>query len=348
MCASGPAPGGALPLAVTQGDPAGIGPEVALKAFLVDPEPLRLHIGDPDLYRWTGERLGLPVRVAEVCSPEEVSGEGGVRFWVLPTRSRLDLERLRFGRADAANAGVTLESIRQATELALQGRVAALVTPPINKSVFHAAGIRVPGHTELLGELTGSPHPVMMLTGGGLRVVPATIHIALAAVPGSLSREHLQRVVETTWLALRRDFGVDRPRVALAGLNPHAGEGGAFGDEESRIIVPVRETMAGRYGEGSVFGPLPADTLFHARAREGYDAVVCMYHDQALIPLKMLAFGEAVNVTLGLPVVRTSVDHGTAYDLAGRGVADPASLVAALDLARRMAGRRLVAGVLPT
>ncbi|MBF0626268.1 MAG: 4-hydroxythreonine-4-phosphate dehydrogenase PdxA [Magnetococcales bacterium] len=330
-------------IAITMGDPAGVGPEILLKALAT---PLRrggpryLFVGDPAVLSWTAHRLGLPLTGQPVATPEEAARLPAGCAGLLATTARVPLERLQFGHPDPALGPATLESIRTAARLALEGRVSAVVTPPINKAVLQAAGCTLPGHTEILADCCGVAHPVMMLAGGGLRVVPMTIHQSLASVPPDITPDRLTRTLATVHQALRVEFGLRAPRLVVAGLNPHAGEGGAFGDEEARVIAPVVAELARRWGAESLRGPLPADTLFHAAARRTCDAVVCMYHDQALIPLKMLAFGRAVNITLGLPIVRTSVDHGTAYDIAGSNRADHRSLLAALALAERLVRNR--------
>jgi 4-hydroxythreonine-4-phosphate dehydrogenase len=229
--------------------------------------------------------------------------------------------------------------IERAVRLVMLGKAAAICTAPINKKALKdGAGFDFPGHTEFLAHLAGVDRVVMMLACPDLRVVPATIHIALSEVPSALTAELLEAVIRVTHAGLVRDFGIAKPRLAVAGLNPHAGEGGAMGHEELDWIAPLVNRMA---AEGmQIRGPVSADTMFHAAARKGYDAAICMYHDQALIPIKTIDFAGGVNVTLGLPFVRTSPDHGTAHDIAGLGVADPSSLVAALRLAREMAARR--------
>ncbi|MBF0425406.1 MAG: 4-hydroxythreonine-4-phosphate dehydrogenase PdxA [Magnetococcales bacterium] len=327
------------------GDPAGVGPEVILKAFAARTRtlprgPRWLFVGDPQVLTWSARRLDLPLIGQVVNSPEEAHQLPMHLPGLLATGVDVALEALQFGTPDPRQAAAVVASVKTACRLALAGRVAAVVTPPLHKGVLHAAGYSIPGHTELLAHCTGVERAVMMLVGRGLRVVPATIHQSLASVATTLDRPLLWHILTTTLAALRRDFGLAEPRLAVAGLNPHAGEAGSFGDEEQRWIAPLCAELAASHPPGSVRGPLPADTLFHARARSTYDAVVCMYHDQALIPLKMLAFGRAVNVTLGLPIVRTSVDHGTAFDIAGRGIADPGSLMAALSLAARMVRQR--------
>ncbi|MBF0184700.1 MAG: 4-hydroxythreonine-4-phosphate dehydrogenase PdxA [Magnetococcales bacterium] len=332
-------------LAVTMGDPVGIGPEVALKGFLADRQK-RLHIGDPLVYRRTAEHLQISVPMREVASPEEARQADGDDFLILPTEHRVsqfaeEKSAIPFARPQPAHAAATMESILSACRMAVAGRVDGVVTPPINKSVLHSAGYDVPGHTELLAHCAGIAYPVMMLAGEGLRVVPVTIHQSLRSVAETLTFDLLEKTFLITYEALQRDFAIAAPRIMVAGLNPHAGEQGAFGHEEQEIILPVCRKLAQEMPAGVVLGPLPADTLFHPQARLGYDAILCMYHDQALIPLKMLAFGRAVNITLGLPIVRTSVDHGTAYPIAGQGKADPTSFQLAIQLARQLADNRL-------
>ena len=246
------------------------------------------------------------------------------------------------GRPDPANGRAVLASIDRAVALTLAGATTALVTNPIHKGVLYRAGFRHPGHTEYLGALVGSATPVMMLEGGGLRVVPVTCHLSVRQALAALTTEAILLWGRITAAALIRDFGIARPRLAVAGLNPHAGENGAMGDEEQTIIAPA---IAALKAEGiAVTGPHPPDTLFHEQARSRYDAVLCMLHDQALIPLKTLAFDSGVNITLGLPIVRTSPDHGTAFDLAGTGSASPTSLIAALATAMRLAASRAAHG----
>ncbi|MBF0153430.1 MAG: 4-hydroxythreonine-4-phosphate dehydrogenase PdxA [Magnetococcales bacterium] len=332
-------------LAITMGDPAGVGPEILLKTFAARAQrqlrgPRWLFVGDPQVLTWTARRLEIPCIGQLVATPEEARDLPRHLPGLLATNKRISPEYLQFGVANPRHAAAVVESIEMACRLALAGRVDAVVTPPIHKGVLHAAGHAIPGHTELLARCTGAEQAVMMLVGRGLRVVLATIHQSLASVATTLDEPLLTRIITTTLAALPQDFGLAQPRLAVTGLNPHAGENGAFGLEEQRLIAPVCASLAERYPPGTLRGPLPADTLFHPQARRTYDAVVCMYHDQALIPLKMLAFGRAVNVTLGLPIVRTSVDHGTAFDIAGRGLADAGSLIAALALAARMVRQR--------
>ena len=242
------------------------------------------------------------------------------------------------GRPDRANAAATIASIERAVRLAQAGEASAVVTNPISKAVLYAAGFPHPGHTEFLGALTDCAHPVMMLANDFLRVVPVTVHVSLRAALDGLTAAVIVDTARIAARALRDQFGIASPWLAVAGLNPHAGEGGAMGDEEARIIAPA---VAALRDEGiAVTGPHPPDTMFTPAARAGYDAAICMYHDQALIPLKTLDMASGVNVTLGLPIIRTSPDHGTAFDIAGQGRADPASLIAALRLAATLAGRR--------
>ena len=326
-------------LALTQGDPAGIGPELALAAWWQREErgiPPFAYLGDIAILSRLAEQLGLPVPLRGVTWDEaEASFATALPVIELEQRSQAQA-----GLPDPANAAGVIEAIERGVDAVEAGRATALVTNPIAKSVLYAAGFQHPGHTEFLAELAGrgrdaTPQPVMMIWSEELAVIPVTIHIPLEAVPGQLTTE---LIVETGRIAaadLKRRFGVARPRLALCGLNPHAGEGGALGKEDGAIVVPAVEQLRALGIEAS--GPYPADTLFHARARAGYDVALGMYHDQALIPIKTIAFDEGVNVTLGLPFIRTSPDHGTAFDIAGQGIARPDSLCAALRLAARMA-----------
>ncbi|MSP81685.1 MAG: 4-hydroxythreonine-4-phosphate dehydrogenase PdxA [Alphaproteobacteria bacterium] len=327
-----------LPLAVTMGEPAGIGGELTLKAWAersADLPPF-FAIDDPTRLAGLNDRLGLGVPIQVIGGPEETAAVFPRALPVLPLALRKPAVP---GRLDAANAPAVIEAIDRAVALASGGRAAAVVTHPIHKKVLMDSGFRHPGHTEYLASLAGDGfEAVMMLTCPGLRVVPLTVHLPLARVAAGLDRGAVERTGRIILAALRRDFGVAAPRLAVAGLNPHAGEGGALGREEIEIIAPAVATLR---GEGhDVRDPAPADSLFHAEARARYDAVLCMYHDQALIPLKTIDFAGGVNVTLGLPFVRTSPDHGTALDIAGRGVAFATSFVAALHQAAAIAARR--------
>ncbi|MBF0195100.1 MAG: 4-hydroxythreonine-4-phosphate dehydrogenase PdxA [Magnetococcales bacterium] len=314
-------------IAITQGDPVGIGPEVTIKGF--NPETRCIHIGDATLYKDTAKFLGCTIPMECVETIEEAAALPSNIFAILPPKD----EQQNIVTGDAST---TVESIRFACQLAQSGQVQAMVTPPINKAAIHKAGYNFPGHTEMLADYTDVKYPVMMLASKGLRVVPATIHQALADVPKNLTRELLEKIIRTTYKAMQLDFAIKKPRITIAALNPHAGENGAFGREELDFISPLCQELQNELSSkntGEIRGPLPADTLFHDAARKQYDAVICMYHDQALIPLKMLGFGHAVNITLGLPIVRTSVDHGTAYNIAGKGVADATSFMQAVRLA---------------
>lgn len=326
-------------LALTQGDPAGIGPELALAAWRQRERrgiPPFAYLGDSATLSILAERLGLPVPLRSVGWDEaETCFDTALPVIELEHRAQA-----QSGRPDPANAAGVIEAIERGVEAVETGKAAAIVTNPIAKSVLYAAGFRHPGHTEFLAEIAGrgreaTPRPVMMIWSEELAVIPVTIHIPLAEVPEQLTTE---LIVETGRIAaadLKRRFGVARPRLALCGLNPHAGEGGALGKEDAAVVAPAIERLRALGIEAS--GPYPADTLFHARARAGYDVALGMYHDQALIPIKTIAFDDGVNVTLGLPIIRTSPDHGTAFDIAGKGIARPDSLCAALRLAARMA-----------
>jgi 4-hydroxythreonine-4-phosphate dehydrogenase len=325
-------------IALTMGEPAGIGGEIALMAWLRRSEgvPAFFAIDDPDRLARLAAMLGWTVPLHAVAGPEEAAGCFPEALGVLPRRLA---HPVLMGRPDAANARAVIAAIVSAVELARSGRAAAVVTNPIQKETLYAAGFRHPGHTEFLEELAGGEaKAIMMLACPGLRVVPVTVHLALKEAVERLKTGDIVSAGRITARALMSDFGISRPRLAIAGLNPHAGENGAMGREEIEVIAPAVEVLR---GEGhAVSGPFPADTLFHAAARKRYDAVLCMYHDQALIPLKTIDFDRGVNVTLGLPFIRTSPDHGTAIDIAGHGTANPESLIAALQMAAEMAERR--------
>ncbi len=316
-------------IALTMGDPAGIGGELTVSAWraLRHGGPAFAAIDDP------ARLAGVPVRAVETLV------EAAAVFpEALPVLPQPLAAAAVPGRPDGANAAATIASIERAVRLALAGEASAVVTNPVSKAVLYAAGFPHPGHTEFLGALTGCAHPVMMLANDLLRVVPVTVHVGLRAALDLLTTAAIVETARVTAKALREQFGIASPRLAVAGLNPHAGEGGAMGDEEARIIGPAISVLR---DEGiAATGPYPPDTMFTPAARAGYDAAVCMYHDQALIPLKTLDMASGVNVTLGLPIIRTSPDHGTAFDIAGQGRADPASLIAALRLAAILAERR--------
>jgi 4-hydroxythreonine-4-phosphate dehydrogenase len=326
-------------IAITMGDPGGVGPEIILKALntsVVQDSCVPVVVGDMSVLE--GAKRALPmstqVPLRKVSMPGEPTDDAA---------AVIDLENVRpdeltVGWAGAYAGRASVDYIKRAVELARSGLVDAVVTAPINKETLKMAGLPWPGHTELLAELTGTTDFGMMLAGGGLRVMLATIHCPLKDVPALITRERVFRTINLAWNACVL-LGIDNPRIAVAGLNPHGGEGGMFGFEEERFIKPA--CLDARSEGMNITGPVPPDTLFF-KAHKGYfDIVVAMYHDQGLIPLKMLAFGHAVNVTVGLPIIRTSVDHGTAYDIAGKGIADPGSLVEAVRLAAEMAMRRL-------
>ncbi len=321
------------PVALTIGEPAGIGPELAGPAFkALRGEVPFFVIGDP-------AHLPEDTDFQVIETPEAAAGATA-----LPVL-RHDFGAARTpGTAVASHARHVIDVIARAVDLVQTGRASAICTNPIHKKALKdGAGFAFPGHTEFLAHLAGDVDVVMMLACPDLRVVPATIHIPVSEVPKALTREALDRVIRITDAALRRDFGLAEPRLAIAGLNPHAGEGGAMGDEEIKMITPLIHDLR---TEGlRLSGPHSADTMFHAGARAGYDAAICMYHDQALIPIKTIDFAGGVNVTLGLPFIRTSPDHGTAFDIASTTMAtskaDPTSLIAALTMAWEMAQTRL-------
>ncbi|MGA3306733.1 MAG: 4-hydroxythreonine-4-phosphate dehydrogenase PdxA [Stellaceae bacterium] len=326
------------PLALTMGEPAGIGGEIALMAWQKRAQsalPPFFIIDNPSRLERLAARLGLSVPLRPIAQPAEASRLFATALPVLP----IELSKpVQPGRPDPANAPAVIEAITKAVALVRSGRAGGVVTNPVQKETLYAAGFSHPGHTEFLGHLAKVKHPVMMLAGPDLRVVPVTVHLSLANALGMLSTGAIVTAGRVTAEALKRDFGIERPRLAVAALNPHAGEAGTMGREEIEVIAPAVKKLSSLGIAAS--GPMPADTLFHPAARKRYDAVICMYHDQALIPLKTLDFEHGVNVTLGLPFIRTSPDHGTATDIAGKGVANPASLIAALSLAGAMAKRR--------
>lgn len=328
---------GPAPLALSMGEPAGVGPEIIAKAWsaLTPDGPTFVVIGDVALMRAQGQ----PVQA--VLSLEDANRVFGHAIPVLDQPLPVPVTA---GRPEPANAGAVADWIEQAVNLALSGEASGLVTAPIAKAPLYAAGFRFPGHTEFIAELTadvpyaGTRGPVMMLTARDLRACLVTIHAPLAEVPELVTIERVCRTARVVHEAMRRDFGIAGPRLALAALNPHAGEGGAIGLEEIEVLMPA--VLALRAEGITITDPLPADTLFHEDARATYDAVLCLYHDQALIPVKTLDFWGGVNTTLGLPVIRSSPDHGTGFDIAGKGVARADSLIAAVRLAGVMAAAR--------
>jgi 4-hydroxythreonine-4-phosphate dehydrogenase len=323
------------PLALTMGEPAGVGPEITLKAWAA----LRLSgpafavLADPELLGETAARLGIPSPVREIGALAEA---GGVFRSALPVLPIALAQAAVPGRPTQGTAAAVIASIGRAVDLAQTGEAAGVVTNPIQKAALAGAGFAFPGHTEFLEHLSGPGHRArMMLAGGGLRVVLVTIHEPLRQAIARLTTDMIVEAGRDAARALAADFGIARPRLAVAGLNPHAGEDGAMGREEIEIVGPAVEAL--RAAGVDAFGPLPPDTMFTPRARAGYDAALCLYHDQGLIPLKTLDMMGGVNVTLGLPFVRTSPDHGTALDIAGQGVAEASSLVAALRMAAEIA-----------
>ncbi len=329
-----------LPLVLSMGEPAGIGPEITLKAWAARASgsvPVFFVAGDPDLYRALARALGLAVPIAEIADAQGAAACFGDALPVLPVALG---EPAKPGHLSGANAPAVLASIDLACELTIRGQAAGMVTNPIHKAALYEAGLHVPGHTEYLAERTGGATPAMMLSCPGLRVVPVTVHLPLKDAAAALTMAAIAEQGTILARALCTDFGITHPRIAVAALNPHGGEGGHLGREEIEIIAPAIDAIRAAVPGADIRGPMPADTLFHAAARARYDAVLCMYHDQALIPLKTIDFERGVNTTLGLPIVRTSPDHGTALDIAGRGIAHEGSLIAAIRIADEVARHR--------
>jgi 4-hydroxythreonine-4-phosphate dehydrogenase len=330
----------AEPLAIALGDPAGIGPEIILGAFLrlkaANALPPLFVVGGAQVLAAAAERARMDCPLVPIAEP------GEALFAInagLPVMGGLEAPYTP-GMPSPDGARLALASLSWATRFAIGGVAAGLVTAPVAKSGLAAIGFDYPGQTEFLADACGLPYrdAVMMLAGPSVRAVPLTVHVALSEVPALLSSDLIAHKARIVAAALCRDFGIAAPRLAIAALNPHAGESGQFGDEEARIIAPA---IAALRSEGlEVFGPVPGDALFTPRARATYDAALTMYHDQALIPVKALDFDEGVNVTLGLPIIRTSPDHGTAFDIAGQGVADPGAMAAAIRMASDMAKAR--------
>ncbi|MBI4352936.1 MAG: 4-hydroxythreonine-4-phosphate dehydrogenase PdxA [Candidatus Omnitrophica bacterium] len=329
-----------MKLAVTLGDPAGIGPEVTLKALRLWKRPARVQvllIGKALFFRRLSSRLGLDLSFADIQDLSgRPSGGTGLPCYFSPEPFP---ERLVYGRSDKRWTSLAVRSIEMGVRLAMARRVQALVTPPINKAGLKKAGFDLSGHTEYLARLSGAKRFEMMLVGGKLKAALVTRHIALKDVSKFISKKRVEEAILLTAEELKRSFGIRRPRIVVCGLNPHAGEEGNFGREEIEEIIPAVRS-AGRKTDAEIIGPLSPDALFHDAYKGFYDAEICMYHDQGLIPLKMIARGSAVNVTLGLPFVRTSPDHGTAYDIAGQGKADPGSMLEAMKLAVELCENR--------
>ena len=341
-------------IAVTIGDPAGIGPEISLKAAF-SPEVLSVCrpvlIGDPEYLQEWAVRFGLPGILRVVSRPAEIAASSTGSLLLAPHNAGVTSLRackddsssdgqqlvncIAMGREQQLAGALAAASIEAAVALCLAGEVAAMATAPINKKSLAMAGVPFPGHTEFLAHLTSCEDYAMAFIAPRLRVALLTTHVALRDVPGLVQRTALGRLIRLVDRELK-SYGIERPRIALAGINPHAGEGGLFGDEEDREMVPAIAQC--RSESIDVSGPYPGDTIFLRAARGEFDLVISCYHDQGLIPIKCLAVGEAVNVTLGLPIIRTSVDHGTAFDIAGRGLADEASMIAAIRLAAQLAG----------
>jgi 4-hydroxythreonine-4-phosphate dehydrogenase len=335
-------PANTLPLALTQGDPSGIGPELTLKAWFETHDkpnaPPFLAVANPDRLAAIARDLDLKVPVKIVASAEAAP----VFRHALPVYAVNHSVAGKPGMPDVRDATGTIASIETCVRLIRAGEVSAIVTNPIAKELFHRASFRYPGHTEFLADLAERyfgerARAVMLIWSPQFAVVPATIHVPLARVPALLTRELLVETGMIVAEGLASRFGIKEPRLAFTGLNPHAGESGTMGREEIEVIAPALTDLAA--AGVAVSGPHAADSLFRPSARKSYDAVVAMYHDQALIPIKTVAFDRAVNVTLGLPLIRTSPDHGTAFDIAGKGIADPTSLIAALRLAGKLARR---------
>ncbi len=329
--------GSPLPLlGVTMGDPAGIGPEVIAKA-LADRALGRLCrpvvIGSRLVMARTIAWLKLPLEVV-AFDPQGAKPKAGQVAVMDPLAT--PLTRFRLGRASEETGAASVAFIKAAVDLAQAGILSGIVTAPINKEAMHMAGYHYPGHTELLAKLTGTEEFGMMIVGGPLKIMFTTTHVAIRDLPSLLTTERITKAIRLAHLGLTRYFGIAKPRIGVAALNPHAGEHGLFGNEEATYIAPA--VLKARAVGIKASDPLPADTLFGKAARGAYDGVVAMYHDQGLIPLKLVAFGTCVNLTVGLPIIRTSVDHGTAYDIAGKGVAEHGSLLEAVKVAARLAG----------
>jgi 4-hydroxythreonine-4-phosphate dehydrogenase len=328
-------------IAITMGDPAGIGPEIIAKVIdsgEIFPLCRPVIVGDAGVMKKLIEEMHLSIAVLSIASPQEADPGVG-RADVLDLKN-VNIAKHAWGKPDISSGKAVVEFVKKAVELAMKHEVDAIVTAPLNKEMMNAAGHKYSGHTELFADLTKTKEFGMMFVGGGLRLILTTTHLALKDVPRHIKKNGVLKTLRLAHQAMKF-FGMDAPRIGVAALNPHAGEGRLFGSEEWDEILPaVLEARA----EGiNASDPLPADTLFYKARNNYYDIVVAMYHDQGLGPLKMLAFGNAVNVTVGLPIIRTSVDHGTAYDIAGKGCADPASLLAAIDLAAKMAKFRKTA-----
>lgn len=324
-------------IGITMGDPVGIGPEIILSA-LQQPSVYRLCkplvIGDIQRLYTAKKIIKSNLAFKTISMPEDCKFEHGCVD--VMNLSELSSDNVIWGRPTVDTGRAMVRYITTAIDLATQGVINATVTCPINKHAMQMAGVNYPGHTELFADRTNTTDFVMMLAGRHLKVVPATIHIPLKQVPHMLSKELIAKTIRITGRSLMERFGIENPRIAVAGLNPHAGEGGLFGEEEKQVIIPAIHLA--KRGPYFVSGPFPPDTVFHYASKGKFDVVISMYHDQGLIPFKMIHFEDGVNTTLGLPIIRTSVDHGTAYDIAGTGKANPASLIAAIQMATEQVG----------
>jgi len=325
------------PFAITMGDPAGIGPEIIVKGWMnKDIAGLRkIVVGDPELLSDMAKRYAPELLVQVVLNPEEAPEDPSILSILMPS-DKSGLEPVQMGQPSVASGRWAYACVKTAVDLAMQKRIAAMTTAPLTKVALRSAGYNYPGHTELIAAMTKTPKVGMMLVGGPLRVILVTIHIALRDVPSQLTQEKELDTIRLAREALAL-LGVEDSKIAVAALNPHAGEASLFGDEEERVIFPA--IMEARSEGIDVEGPMPADTLFLKASRGDYAIVVAQYHDQGLIPLKLMGFGKAVNVTVGLPILRTSVDHGTAYNIVGKGLAQPGSLVEAIRLAKTIVDR---------
>lgn len=323
-------------IAITMGDPAGIGPEIIIKTFgdkKIFTQCRPLVLGDERILSYTTRWMKTTVVIKKIMDPEEGEFKAGIMNLIPLTN--LIPDDITVGRPQRKGGEAAYRYIEKGVKMAQAGSVDALVTAPLSKEALNSAGHPFPGHTELLATMTGVEDQVMMLAGPRLRVALVTTHLSLREVPLALSTERIRRTIMITFQWLKEYFGIKDPKLAVASLNPHAGEGGLFGSEEKKIIMPAIEEC--RQEGIAVVGPLSPDSLFYYAAHGKYDAVVSMYHDQGLIPLKLLHFRDGVNITLGLPIIRTSVDHGTGYDIAGQGMADPTSLINAILMASKMA-----------
>lgn len=329
-------------IAITMGDPSGIGPEIIAKVIdsgEIFPICRPVVVGDAGVMKKIVEEMRLSVTVRSISALFEADPDKG-KADVLDCRN-VDMAVHKWGAPDKASGRAVVDYIKKATELAMKREVEAVVTAPLNKEMMNAAGFNYGGHTELFAELTGTKEYGMMFVGGGLRVMLATIHLPIKDVARHIKKDGILKILRLAHRSMSY-FGIDKPRIGVAALNPHAGEGRLFGSEEWDEILPA--VIRAREEGIQASDPVPADTLFHKARNNYYDVVVAMYHDQGLAPLKMLAFGNAVNITVGIPIIRTSVDHGTAYDIAGKGCADPASLLESIKLAARMARYKVSGG----